>query len=600
VTLARAAVLAAAAALAATAPSAGAEPIPSDPPAADLPAFEGAPARPRRLAAAQPPRHPFMAPNGRSNLHNDGFQSDSYWTPGPLGRSMQVRSTFQAADCASVTFDSRGRIVTVCVGVEGPRLVLMDPRTLDALATLRLPPRMPGGGNIFTDFAGGGYFYLDHRDRAVVPTTTRHLFVVAVGSRSFRTVRDHDLTGPVRSGDKIISALPDWRGRIWFASINGVVGTVDPASGRIRSRDLGEDIANSIAVDDAGGVYVVTQVALYRLDAAGDGSPRVTWRERYENSGISKPGQVQAGSGTTPTVMSGGGVAITDNADPMNVVVYRRAARVGGPRRICRQPVLPKGASATDQSLIAARNSLVVENNYGYTGPAATTGGGTTEAGLERVDLRKRGGGCYRAWRSREIAPSVVPKLSIETGLVYTYTKPERADGEDPWYFTAIDFCSGRTVYRRLAGTGLGFNNNYAPVTLGPDGAAYVGALGGLISFRDVRPPAGPPASAPRGCRPKPRLRLRLRYRRGRRGCARGRVRATVTGRDRRGIRRVRFRLGRRRSVLDRRPPFSRIVDRGRHRGRPHRHRVTARVLMKDGRRARLSRRFRACGRRGR
>ena len=46
----------------------------------------------------------------------------------------------------------------------------------------------------------------------------------------------------------------------------------------------------------------------------------------YRNSGIVKPGQADAGSGTTPTIMKGGYVAITDNADPMNVVVYRRRA----------------------------------------------------------------------------------------------------------------------------------------------------------------------------------------------------------------------------------------------------------------------------------
>jgi hypothetical protein len=53
-----------------------------------------------------------------------------------------------------------------------------------------LPPRIPGGGNLFTDFAGGGYFYLDDHDRAVIPTTTRHIFVVrqaAPASRSSAT-----------------------------------------------------------------------------------------------------------------------------------------------------------------------------------------------------------------------------------------------------------------------------------------------------------------------------------------------------------------------------------------------------------------------------
>jgi hypothetical protein len=55
------------------------------------------------------------------------------------------------------------------------------------------------------------------------------------------------------------------------------------------------------------------------------------------------------------------------------------------------------------------------------------------------------------------------------------------ANGEDPWDLTALDFRDGRTVYRCLAGEGLGYN--YAPVTLDPDGTAYVGALGGLVAF---------------------------------------------------------------------------------------------------------------------
>ena len=41
-------------------------------------------------------------------------------------------------------------------------------------------------------------------------------------------------------------------------------------------------------------------------------------------------------------------------------------------------------------------------------------------------------------------------------------------------------------MYRRLAGSGFGYNNNYAPVTLAPDGTAYVGVLGGVTMFRDA------------------------------------------------------------------------------------------------------------------
>jgi hypothetical protein len=536
-----------------------------------------------------------MAPNGKSNLHDDAYQTDTYRIPGPLGRDMSRTSTFQAGVCASVTFDSRGRIVTVCVGLQGPRLVVMDPQTLDTISELALPPRIPSSASIFNDFAGGGYFYLDHLDRAVIPTTTRHVYVVAIGDPPAPVVEaDYDLGPAVPAGDRVISALPDWSGRLWFASTNGVVGMVDPGTGAITAMDTGEPIANSFAVDDDGGVYIVSQKALYRFDVA-DGAPVVTWREEYRNSGIAKPGQVHAGSGTTPTVMGRRFVTITDNADPMNVVVYDRRPQVTGARLVCEQPVFEKGASATDQSLIVAGRSIIAENNYGHSGPLSVRDGATTSPGIERVDL-DRGGRCRSVWRSQEIAPSVVPKVSLETGLVYTYTKPPREDGADAWYFTALDFCTGRTVYSQLAGVGLGYNNNFAPVTLGPGGSAYVGAIGGLIRLADSTPPSGPPATARTGCGTRPQLSLRLRFRSSQTPagirCARRPVRAWLRGADVVHVRRVGFYRGRRRLAGDRTRPFARIVDRGRRAGR---HRITARVRLADGTLVRLRRAYRGC-----
>ncbi|MDQ3996821.1 MAG: hypothetical protein M3303_07350, partial [Gemmatimonadota bacterium] len=522
------------AALPAGAPAQGLPPIPipQDPSdEASVPAFAGAPATPRGVAAPDVPRHPHMAPNGASNTHNDAYQTDTYTGPGPLGDRMSVISSFFVAECGTVTFDREGRIVSVCVGLQGPFVALIEPRDLSTLAVFPLPPRRLGAGStgLLTDVGGGGYFYLDDRDRAVIPTQHRHIWVVAqergAAGPGFRLVRDYDLTSAVGLDDQLFSALPDWSGRLWFVSQGGVVGTVDPASGAVRSVQLaGEEIDNSFAVDETGGVYVVSDKALYRFDAAASGAPAVSWRVVYPNSGIVKPSQFGAGSGTTPTLMGRDLVAITDNADPMNVAVYRRARQVAGDRLVCLHPVFAKGASATENSLIGTGTSLVVENNYGYTGPTATQGGGVTSPGLERIDLDPRGG-CHRVWRSEERAPSVVAKMSLGTGLVYTYTKAPNDDGVDAWYFTALDFVSGRTVYRRLAGTGLGHNNNYAPVSIGPDGTAYVGVLGGLVSLRDAVPPRSAPPAQPSARRRSIRLKLVLR----RRG---GRLRAQVTGPD--------------------------------------------------------------------
>jgi hypothetical protein len=468
-------------------------PIPEGPEASSVPVFFGSTAIPHKVSPFYVPRHPLMAPNGRSNIHNDAYQTDTYVGAGPRGREMERLSTFLGGECGSLTFDRGGRIESVCVGLDGPRLALFDPHTLELLTAFPLPPRTPStsGGNPFTDFSGGGYFYLDQEDRAVIPTTTRHIWVIGqaanVSGPLFMMERDYDVSSAVPAGDGIISAMPDWSGRIWFVSGTGVVGVIDPASGSFSAVSLGERIGNSFAVDETGGVFIVTDAAMYRFDAGPGGSPSISWRETYANIGVRKPGQTEAGSGTTPTLMGTQFVAITDNADPMDVVVYRRGRDVTGSRVVCTQPVFSAGASSTDQSLIGTSRTMIVENNYGYTGPTTSTmNGATTTPGIERVDINDDQSGCHTVWHNNESAPSVVPKLSRANGLVYSYTKPQDPNQTDVWYFTAIDYRTGRTVYKRLAGTGLGFNNNFAPVSLGPDGStAYVGALGGLVLLRD-------------------------------------------------------------------------------------------------------------------
>jgi len=188
--------------------------------------------------------------------------------------------------------------------------------------------------------------------------------------------------------------------------------------------------------------------------------------------------------------MEGGYVAITDNADPMQVVVYRRAAKLrrGQRRVVCEVPVFTKGSSATENSLIAVGGSLIVENNYGYV-LGQTAGGKLTAPGMARVDVRPGGRGCRLVWTNRTVrAPSVVPKASLRNGLVYTYTKDADpgAPTADVWSWTALDFRTGRVVWQRLAGVGGGFNNHYAGIALGPDGrTAYLGGVGGVMAIRD-------------------------------------------------------------------------------------------------------------------
>ena len=67
-------------------------PIPTDP-LADPPEFVGAPATSEQVDAPPVPRHPFMAPNGLSNLHDDGYQTDTYDWSGPRSATSPGSST---------------------------------------------------------------------------------------------------------------------------------------------------------------------------------------------------------------------------------------------------------------------------------------------------------------------------------------------------------------------------------------------------------------------------------------------------------------------------------------------------------------------------
>ena len=457
-------------------------PIPPSLSQAALPEFVGSAARARPTASFRLPAHPYLARNGASGMHNDAYATDAYAWAGPLGRRPVVTSaTYGVEECATLAFDRRGRIVALCGNLAGPVLRLLDPVSLATLARHRLPGRQfRAGAAPWEDLCGGAYFYLDVADRAVVATTDRRILVIGQSRSGFALRRAYDVSGAVPAEDCLIALLPDWAGRIWYVTSGGRVGVVDPGTGVVRQRRLpSETIANSFAADETGGVYVVSDHALYRFEAdPATGTPAVSWRAAYDRGARRKPGQLSQGSGTTPTLLGGDRVAITDNAEPrMRVLVYQRSTG----RLLCAEPVFGAGASATENSLIAVGDALIVENNYGYTGPGTTMFGGTTAPGVARVDVA--GGRCRTAWTSAERAPTSVPKASLATGLIYVHTKPRDLDGG---WFTAIDLRTGRTRWRVLTGAGPQWNNHYAAVTLGPGGAAYLATLAGMVRIQDT------------------------------------------------------------------------------------------------------------------
>ncbi|WP_101523241.1 hypothetical protein [Nocardioides houyundeii] len=461
-------------------------PIPSAGGSLVTPAYDGRQVSARPVAAEVPPQHPWLAANGTSSLHKDAWNTDAVQGPGPLGDRPGVETgSYGLEQCASLAFDSRGRMVGLCRDRKGPVLRVLDPEKLRPLATKRLPAGKDEGPEGH-DVCGGSYFYLDNGDRAVVITADRKIQAIGTADADDEpdlTVDESwSLEDLVPADDCLVAALPDWTGRIWWSSQAGRVGVVDPVAGTVQVLELGEAVSNSFAVDETGGVFLVTDRALYRLAVDAAGAPVVTWRTEYDRGVERKAGQPSQGSGTTPTLVDGNLVAIADNAEPrMRVVFLDR----GTGTEVCHSAVFDGGESATDTSLVSVGSGVVVENNHDYDSPLSTALGFGTSPGLARVD--ERDGQCRVVWTNDSVAPSAVPVVSWANGLLYTWTKRPNLWGVAAWYLTAIDVHSGHTAFSVRSGTGALHDNHHSGLVLGADGSAYVGTLGGLVRVRDYQ-----------------------------------------------------------------------------------------------------------------
>jgi hypothetical protein len=465
----------------------------------------------------QAPEFPHLAPHGSGSMHSDGYNSDVH-PKGPLGIEPVVvtrdqSKTLPGGMCATTTFNREGKLISLCANMAGFSLNLFEPRTLEQLAYFQLPQRPSSfealvkrdPSIVMEDTSGGAYYFLDEQYRVVLADSNQHLRRIAhrktaSGDYEFYEDGSWDLSAHVPTDcmsksnwfpgdggcDPIVAVMPGPDGLIWWVTRHGIVGTLDTDTGRVaRMRLDGEEIQNGFSVDrDA--MYIVSDHRMYAMRANQEGTPTVLWQEDYDRGSGRKVGTINQGSGTTPTLIGDEYLTITDNADDrINLLVYKRRPDYQGERLICTVPLFEPGASVTDNSMVGWGRSIILENNFGYKSAVQQEDWSAITGGIMRIDIREDESGCDVIWRSSEKAPSNVPKMSAENGLAYFYTFELQSDGTPAWYFMAIDAHSGKTAYKVLTGAGRHFDNNWAPITLGPDGTAYIGTLSGMISIRD-------------------------------------------------------------------------------------------------------------------
>ena len=277
-----------------------------------------------------------------------------------------------------------------------------------------------------------------------------------------------------------------------------------------------EQIQNSFSVGPDG-VYIATNVALYKLffneqtrqiELDPNWAPTYDKQDLiYDNDRKVKPGHLNNGTGTTPTLIQDRFVAIVDNApEQVNLNVFRQKDGT----LVSKLPLFEPGAGAVENSVVAYENSLIVGNTYGYVDPFIEN---PTAGGIERYDYDAE----KDAYAKVEGWPAVghfdgktaTPKLSTAHGLFYVY---HRDVDDDPathndWQLTAIDFRTGWPVFSIKAyfeGDDFGdnvsgivakktlgkedygrkvFNNIWGTFSFGPKNSIFIGTYRGYVRF---------------------------------------------------------------------------------------------------------------------
>ena len=182
-------------------------PIPSLPTDLLVPRFIGAPATEQPIAHPPIPQNPWLSPDGTNSMHNDAYASDAYQVSGPLGKNLKVKSaSYGIRECATIAFDSHGRIVGLCGGLEGFSMMVIDPVTLKPISELRTSARnLLTSANPFTDICGGTYFFLDGDDVAYPTTGQKKVLKIKVQPDGKLLKQQRVVAGRPRSGQ----GLPD-------------------------------------------------------------------------------------------------------------------------------------------------------------------------------------------------------------------------------------------------------------------------------------------------------------------------------------------------------------------------------------------------------
>jgi len=315
---------------------------------------------------------------------------------------------------------------------------------------------------------------------------------------------------PVECSDEVIVGITlTYDGRIAFATNYGRVGVIPQNFSNYALYSINdgcenaEKVSNSISADENGGIYVVTDKAVYRINWDGE-KLTLGWRAEY-NTGEQRGGRLGKGSGSTPSLMNCGDdrfVVITDGQKIMHMVLLWRdeipenwKGLEGRDRRIAAEVPVTFGfeteESYSEQSVLVRNCSAAITNNrLGVRldflperlqpfSMLISNLPGVAPYGVEKFVWDGERRELRSVWANKDVSlPNAIPTMSAKTNLLYAIGQRGGF-----WTIEAINWQNGESVWYAKISPVPAFNSFYAAAEIGPDGCIYTGMLLGVARF---------------------------------------------------------------------------------------------------------------------
>ncbi len=518
----------------------------------------------------EPPCNPSLARSGWSISHGGSYAQGSSALPGPIANDSFLVQHLDLAN-AAITYNFSTPYADGGIAVWGTLLVLdgtvvkLDHDAFAVIDTYSVRVEEEEEAELGLSLSGA-YSAVDRDNRFIVGRQRSiEVYADAVEGDRYSAIallKRFRLPDSFFCGDEdiIVGINLTYDDHIVVVTERGIVGVLPRELEAMTAVNLhsyalngdictGQDrltISNSIAIDEAGGIYIVTNHNMVRLQWDSL-ALSLAWQAPYEagRGGLSAL-RLGPGSGSTPSLMGTEAdqdkfVVFTDGQELMHLVFMWRdeipddwqPIVPGKDRRIaCEIPVRfgdPQAIrSLSEQSVLVRGYAAVVVNNLLQDEPAfwqripdtisgslAAFAGGNPDIapyGIERIDWQTTTRRCQQVWVNQNLSiPNGIPTMSEATGLFYGIG--QRAG---TWGLEAVDFATGESAFfvpsrqttcslasvQQIHSLGLRFtavipallanphnceNSIFAAAEVGPDSTIYTGTLLGVSKFSPLR-----------------------------------------------------------------------------------------------------------------